>query len=106
MLTISTGRRPMRSLSRPHNGAVTSCISEKIANSNVICCGEAVNLSVKRQKRDDEAEPDEIDKDDEKQGRHRLLISRAPAQTRPIRDVGWRAPLPGLAKNTALRKSG
>ena len=45
MLTISTGRRPMRSLSRPHNGAVNSCISEKTASSNVTCCGEAAKRS-------------------------------------------------------------
>ena len=82
MLAISTGRRPIRSLSRPQSGAVSIDISEKIASSTVTCLrrgGKA--LGVERQQRDDEAEPDEIDEDDEEQGRHAPLIAPAPRGT-------------------------
>ena len=45
MLAIKTGRRPTRSLSRPHSGAVNSDISENVANSAVMASGEAVKRS-------------------------------------------------------------
>ncbi len=45
MLTISTGRRPTRSLSRPQNGAASIEASENTAISTVTSCGEAWNCT-------------------------------------------------------------
>ncbi len=45
MLAISTGRRPIRSLSRPQNGAAIIAISENTAIRIVTSCGEAPKRS-------------------------------------------------------------
>jgi hypothetical protein len=45
MLAIRTGRRPIRSLSRPQSGAASIDICEKIPSRSVTSCGEAPKRS-------------------------------------------------------------
>ena len=61
-----TGRRPMRSDSRPQNGANRNCASENDVDSRPTDQrGRAEVLGVERQQGDDDPEPEQVDEDRE-----------------------------------------